>query len=74
MRLVVPLRAEQMIWVMRFSDASIAWALEAVRMCVLIFGCAAGGWALGFGMGYGRGVKDAAAGDIIRADRRLGME
>ena len=74
MRLVVPLRAEQMIWVMRFSDASIAWALEAVRMCVLIFGCAAGGWALGFGMGYGRGVKDAATADVIRVDHRVGIE
>ena len=52
----------------------MAWALEAARICLLIFGCAAGGWALGFGMGYGSGVKDAAAGDIIRADRRLGME
>jgi hypothetical protein len=73
-RLVVPLRAEQIIWVLRFSDASMAWALEAARIWLLIFGCAAGGWALGFGMGYGRGVKDAAAGDIIRADHRVGIE
>ena len=52
----------------------MAWALEAARIWLLIFGCAAGGWALGFGMGYGRGVKDAAAGDIIRADHRVGIE
>ena len=52
----------------------MAWALEAARICLLIFGCAAGGWALGFGMGYGRGVKDAPAGDIIRADHRDGIE
>ena len=71
---MVPQRAEQMTWVLRFSDASMAWALEVARICLLIFGCAAGGWALGFGMGYGRGVKDAAAGDIIRADHRLGIE
>jgi len=71
---VVPLRAEQMTWVLHFSDASMAWTLEAARICLLIFGCAAGGWALGFGMGYGRGVKDAAAGDIIRPDHRVGIE
>jgi len=37
----------------------MAWVLEAARIWLLIFGCAAGGWALGFGMGYGRGAKDA---------------
>ena len=52
----------------------MAWALEAARICLLIFGCAAGGWALGFGMGYGRGVKEAVPDDIIRADHRVGIE
>jgi len=63
-----------MIWILRLSDASMAWALEVARIWLLIFGCAAGGWVLGFGMGYGRGVKDAATGDIIRADHRVGIE
>ena len=31
----------------------MAWALEAVRIGLIIFGCVLGGWALGFGMGYG---------------------
>ena len=59
-----------MIWILRFSDGSWAWALEIVRIWLLIFGCAAGGWAVGFGMGYGRGVRDAIMEDIVRADHR----
>lgn len=63
-----------MIWILRFSDGSMAWLLEAARIWVLIFGCAAGGWALGFGMGYCRGVRDAVMGDVIRADHRVGLD
>ena len=61
-----------MIWILRLSDPSVAWVQEAARIGLLIFSCAAGGWALGFGMGYSRGVKDAALDDIIRADHRIG--
>jgi hypothetical protein len=63
--------AKSMIWILRFSDGSLAWALEVARVSLLIFGCAAGGWALGFGMGYCRGVRDAAMEDIVRADHRV---
>lgn len=62
-----------MIWILNFSDASMAWVLEAARIWVLIFGCAAGGWALGFGMGYCRGVRDAVTDDIVRADHRVSL-
>jgi hypothetical protein len=64
-------RAEPMIWMLRFSDASMAWLLEAARIWVLIFGCAAGGWALGFGMGYCRGVRDVVTDDIVGSDHRV---
>jgi hypothetical protein len=67
-------RAEQMIWILSFSDASMAWVLEAARIWVLIFGCAAGGWALGFGMGYCRGVRDGVTDDIVRADHRVSLD
>jgi predicted naringenin-chalcone synthase len=60
-----------MIWILPFSDALMAWALETARIWVLIFGCAGGGWALGFGMGYCRGVRDTVTDDIIRADHRV---
>ena len=60
-----------MTWLLRFSDPAAAWTLE---ICVVIFGCAAGGWALGFGMGYRRGVNDAINDDIIRADHRINEE
>lgn len=60
--------AKPMIWILRFSDGSMAWALEVARISLLIFGSAAGGWALGFGMGYCRGVRDAAIDDIVRTD------
>ena len=63
-----------MIWILNFSDASMAWVLEAARIWVLIFGCAAGGWALGFGMGYCRGVRDAVTDDIVRADHRVSLD
>jgi hypothetical protein len=37
----------------------MVWALEVARICLAVFGCAAAGWAAGFGMGYRRGVNDA---------------
>ena len=59
-----------MIW-LRLSDASVVWALEAARIWLVIFGCAASGWEIGFGMGYRRAVRDADTDDIIRADHRV---
>jgi hypothetical protein len=49
----------------------MAWALEAARVWLVIFGCAAGGWAIGFGMGYTRGVTDGSPDDIIEDDLRV---
>jgi hypothetical protein len=59
-----------MTW-FRSADASMLWALEAARICLAIFGCAAAGWAVGFGMGYRRGVNDAINGRARKPDRRL---
>jgi hypothetical protein len=58
-----------MSW-LRSADASVVWAMEVARICLLIFGCAAGGWAVGFGMGYRRGVRDAITHDIASAVQR----
>jgi hypothetical protein len=52
----------------------MVWAIEAARVCLLIFGSAAAAWAVGFGMGYRRGVNDAIAHDIACADHRLNAE
>ena len=49
-------------------------AIEAARVCLLVFGCAAAGWAVGFGMGYRRGVNDALALDIACAVQRVSAE
>ena len=59
-----------MTW-FRSADASMVWVLEAARIWLLIFSCAAAGWAVGFGMGYRRGVNDAITRDIINADHRV---
>jgi len=67
------LRSDHMTW-FRSADASIAWAIEVARFCLVIFGCAAAGWAVGFGMGYRRGVTDAIAHDISHADHRANSE
>ena len=68
-RLVVgPLRAEQMTW-LRSADASMVYAIEALRICLLIFGCVAAGWVVGFGMGYRRGVNDTIMHDIASHHR-----
>ena len=63
-----------MTWPLRLSDASMLWTLEAAWVCLIFFGCALGGCALGFGMGYRRGATDAIADDIIRADHRVNEE
>jgi hypothetical protein len=48
------------------------WALGAARIFFVVCGCAVCGSAVGFGMGYRRGVDDAATHNgIIRADYRL---
>jgi len=59
-----------MTW-LRLSDASLVWALEVARIWIIVFACAAGGWAIGFAMGYRRGVNDAIIGSIRKPDHRL---
>jgi hypothetical protein len=56
-----------MTW-FRSADASMVWALEVARICLAIFGYAAAGWAVGFGMGYRRGVNDAKRATSSRPD------
>jgi hypothetical protein len=62
-----------MTW-FRSADASIVWALELARIYLALLGCAAAGWAVGFGMGYRRGVNDAMTGDIVGADHRVNAD
>jgi hypothetical protein len=64
------LHAKQMTW-LRSADASMVLAIEVARICLVILGCVAAGWVVGFGMGYRRGVNDAMTGDIVRADHRI---
>jgi hypothetical protein len=52
----------------------MVWVIEAARICILVFGCVAAGWAVGFGMGYRRGVNDAIAHDIACADHRISAD
>jgi hypothetical protein len=47
-------------------------ALEAAWIFFVVCGCVASGWALGFGMGYRRGVDEAATRDGLGADQRPG--
>jgi len=58
----------------RSADASMVWAIEAARVYLLIFASAVAAWAVGFGMGYRRGLNDAIAHDIACADHRLNAE
>jgi hypothetical protein len=62
-----------MSW-LRSADAAMVWALEAARICLIIFGCAGGGWALGFGMGYRKGANDAIADQVFTPDHRYNGE
>jgi hypothetical protein len=66
-------RAQSMSW-LRSADASMVWTLEVARIYLAVLGRAAAGWAVGFGMGYRRGVNDAMTGDIIRTDHRVNAE
>ena len=56
---------------LHLSSAPLAWALEAARIFFVICGCAVCGWALGFGMGYRRGIDDAATHDGYQAEHRV---
>jgi hypothetical protein len=56
---------------LRLSDGSVVWALEAARIWLVVLGCAVGGWALGFGMGYRRGATDALIDNLSRLDERV---
>ena len=62
-----------MTW-FRSADASMVSVLDVVRICLATFGCVAAGWAVGFGMGYRRGVNDAIAHDIACADHRVSAD
>ena len=62
-----------MTW-FRSADASMVWALEVARICLTIFGGVAAGWAVGFGMGYRRGVNDAIAHDVACAEQRVSAD
>jgi hypothetical protein len=59
-----------MTW-LRSVDASMVWAFEAARVWLVGFVCAAAGWAVGFGMGYRRGVNDAITGGAGKPDHGL---
>jgi hypothetical protein len=56
------------------SLSSAPSALEAAWIFFVICGCVTSGWALGFGMGYRRGVNDAVSHDRISADHRIDGE
>src|SRR5262249_62369662 len=48
-------RAEEMIWILRLSDASMAWALEVARVWRFLFGGGGGGLGPGVGVWSGGG-------------------
>lgn len=52
----------------------MVWAFEVARICLAIFGWGAAGWAVGFGMGYRRGVNDTIAHEICCAEHRVNAE
>jgi hypothetical protein len=62
-----------MTGLLRHSDASVAWALEAARIWLIVFGCAVAAWVVGFGMGYRRGVNDAIKDRILKPDHRFNV-
>jgi hypothetical protein len=63
-------RSSRKMTFLHLSFAPFAWALEAARILVVLCGCAVCGWALGFRMGYRRGVDDAATHDGLGTDQR----
>jgi hypothetical protein len=62
-----------MTW-LRSADTGMVLALEAARICLIVFGCVGAGWTLGFGMGYRRGTNDATVGEIFKPDHRYNGE
>ncbi len=62
-----------MTW-FRSADASMVWALEVARIFLAVFGSAAAGWIVGFGMGYRRGVNDTIVDEIACAEHRVSAE
>ena len=67
------LRSNQMTW-LRSADFSMVLALETARICLLVLSFAAAGWAVGFGMGYRRGVNAGITGDIFKPEHRVSAE
>jgi len=59
---------------LRSADASMVLGLEIARICLVVLGCAAAGWAVGFGMGYRRDVKDGITGQMFKAEHRISAE
>jgi hypothetical protein len=49
-------------------------ALETARICLLVLGFAAAGWAVRFGIGYRRGVNAGITGDIFKPEHRVNAE
>jgi hypothetical protein len=56
---------------LRLADATTVWAIEIARVALVIFGCAAAGWAVGFAMGFRRGATEAITGRALNADHRV---
>jgi hypothetical protein len=56
---------------LHLSSALLAWALEAAQIFVVLCGCAVCGWALGFRMGYRRGVDECCTHYGIGTDQAL---
>jgi hypothetical protein len=49
-------------------------ALAVIEIAAELHHLQAAGWAVGFGMGYRRGVNDAKTGDIIKAGHQMNAE
>jgi hypothetical protein len=61
-----------MTW-FRSGDASMVGRLKPLGFGLLSLVARPAGWAVGFGMGYRRGVNDAKLGDIIKAVGQSGV-
>ena len=48
--------------------------MQATVIWLLISGCAAAAWLVGYGMGYLRGVKDATNDSVPKGDHRFNEE
>lgn len=71
--MVGSLCCKSMIW-LRSADAPLVSVIAMLRICLVLLGCVAVGWVVGFGMGYRRGVNDGKTGDIFRAEHRVNAE